>query len=46
MYNISPESKKIAEDLNLIIYPSKNKHKKIDVHDCYNNFLFSIGDKF
>jgi hypothetical protein len=33
-----------ANKLNLIIKPSKNLHKKIDVYDNNNNFLFSIGN--
>jgi len=33
-----------ANKLNLIIKPSKDLYKKIDVYDNNNNFLFSIGN--
>lgn len=33
-----------AKKLGVIIKPSKNKNKKIDVFDKQNNFITSIGD--
>ena len=43
-YKISDHSKKEAALLNLIIKPSKNKNKKIDVFTEDGKFLHSIGD--
>ena len=43
-YKISDHSKKQAALLNLIIKPSKNKNKKIDVFTEDGKFLHSIGD--
>ena len=43
-YKISDHSKKEAALLNLIIKPSKNKNKKIDVFTHDGKFLHSIGD--
>ena len=43
-YKISDHSKKQAALLNLIIKPSKNKDKKIDVFTHDGEFICSIGD--
>ena len=43
-YNITIYSYDKAKQLNLIIKPSKNKSKKIDVYDIDNKYLNSIGD--
>ena len=43
-YKISDHSKKQATLLNLIIKPSKNKNKKIDVFTHDGKFLHSIGN--
>ena len=43
-YKISDHSKKQASLLNLVIKPSKNKNKKIDVFTHDGKFLHSIGD--
>jgi hypothetical protein len=42
MYNISPETKQIAKAHNLIIRPSMNPKKKIDV--ILKDKIVSIGD--
>lgn len=42
-YQISKETYQIAKDLNVKIFPSKNKTKKIDVYDK-DGIKFSIGD--
>ena len=43
-YKISDHSKTEAALLHLIIKPSKNKNKKIDVFTEDGKFLHSIGD--
>jgi hypothetical protein len=43
MYEILPYSKKKAKELNVKIYPSRNKNKKIDVYDSNGYFITSIG---
>ena len=43
-YKISDHSKKQASLLNLVIKPSKNKDKKIDVFTHDGKFICSIGD--
>ena len=43
-YNITDYSYNQAKKLNLIIKPSINKNKKIDVYTINNEFLHSIGD--
>ena len=43
-YKISDHSQKQASLLHLIIKPSKNKNKKIDVFTEDGKFLHSIGD--
>ena len=43
-YKISEYSKKPAALLNLVIKPSKNKNKKIDVYTHNNEFLHEIGN--
>ena len=43
-YKITEYSFNKAKKLNLIIKPSSNKNKKIDVFDMNNNFLAEIGD--
>tara|TARA_Y100000114_G_C11703264_1_gene299571 strand:+ start:356 stop:661 length:306 start_codon:yes stop_codon:yes gene_type:complete len=42
-YKIKPLQRKKAKALNLIIKPSKNKMKKVDVFDKDGNKLASIG---
>jgi hypothetical protein len=42
-YKIKKLQKEKAEKLNLVIKPSKNKNKKIDVFDKEGNKLASIG---
>jgi len=44
-YKIKDLQYKKALRLNLNIYPSKKKYKKIDVFDKDMKFLASIGDK-
>jgi len=45
MYSISDATYKIANDMNLEIFPSENPNKKIEVYDIKTgNFLFYIGD--
>ena len=43
MYNITDYTKQRAKELNVIVKPSKNKGKKIDVFDMKGNKLVSIG---
>ena len=43
MYNITQYSFKKAKELNIIIRPSKNKNKKIDVYKG-GDYLTYIGD--
>ena len=44
-YEISPEAKKIAEKLGIIIKPSNKKLKKIDIFDANKQYIMSIGDR-
>jgi len=44
MYEIQPYTLAKAKQAGLIIKPSKNRKKKIDVYDKNNTFLKSIGD--
>jgi hypothetical protein len=44
MYKIKKYSYNQAKKLNVIISPSKNKLKKIDVFDNRGVLLYSIGD--
>lgn len=44
MYHIYPEQEKIAKKMKLVIYPSDNPKKKLDVYDKHGLFLKSIGD--
>jgi hypothetical protein len=44
MYEIQPYTRAKAKQAGLIIVPSKNPKKKIDVYDKNNTFLKSIGD--
>jgi hypothetical protein len=44
MYRIKDYSYEKANDLNMKIYPSTRKHKKIDVYSPDDQYLFSIGD--
>jgi len=44
LYKILPYTINKAKQLNVIIVPSENKNKKIDVYDVYGNFIVSIGD--
>jgi len=43
-YEIFPEQKKVAKKMKLMIYPSDNPKKKLDVYDTNGLFLKSIGD--
>jgi hypothetical protein len=43
MYRISKYSYIVAKKLGVLIEPSHNKKKKIDVLDYHNNFICSIG---
>jgi hypothetical protein len=43
MYHILPYSKKKAKELNVQIFPSRNKNKKIDIYDMNGYFITSIG---
>jgi len=45
MYRISPYTKKKAEMLNVIVYPSENPKYKIDIYDHKGLYLFSGGAK-
>lgn len=45
MYHIKPYTLRKAKQLNVIVRPSKNKAKKIDVFDKYGNKITSIGAK-
>ena len=42
-YNILPYTVRKAKELNVIVKPSKNKKKKIDVFDSHGAFICSIG---
>lgn len=44
MYKIKEYSFKKADDLNVIIKPSKRKNKKIDVYDKENKFIVAIDN--
>jgi len=45
MYSISDKTYKIADKMNLEIFPSENPNKKIEVYDKKTgNFLYYIGD--
>lgn len=44
MYKITPYTYEWAKKLNLIIYPSRNPKKKIEVYNKEGKFLFYIGD--
>lgn len=44
MYNITEYSKRRARELGVIIKPSKNKNKKIDVFRTDGTKIASIGD--
>ena len=44
MYEIQPYSLTRAKQLDLIIKPSKNEKRKIDIFDKDNKFLCSCGD--
>jgi hypothetical protein len=44
MYNIKKYSYDQAKKLNIVIMPSKNKLKKIDVFNNKGELLHSIGD--
>jgi hypothetical protein len=33
-----------AKELGIKIRPSCNRHKKLDIFDYHNNFIFSIGN--
>ena len=44
MYQITDYSYRRAKELNLEIFPSKRKHKKIDVYAKDGKYLASIGD--
>jgi hypothetical protein len=43
MYRISKSSYVVAKKLGVLIEPSHNKKKKIDVLDYYGNYICSIG---
>ena len=43
MYKISKYSYVVAKKLGVLIEPSHNKKKKIDVLDYYGNYICSIG---
>ena len=43
MYVILPHTRARAKQLKVIVKPSFNKNKKIDVYDKNENFLVSIG---
>ncbi len=43
MYKITARQLKNANALNVVIKPSKNKNKKIDVFDIEGNKIASIG---
>lgn len=43
MYVILPHTRTRAKQLKVIVKPSFNKNKKIDVYDKNGNFLVSIG---
>jgi hypothetical protein len=44
-YKITNYTKQRAKELNVIVKPSENINKKIDVFTKENKFLFSIGSK-
>ena len=44
MYIIQPYSLTRAEQLGVILKPSQNKNRKIDIYDTDNNFICSCGD--
>ena len=44
MYIIQPYSLTRAEQLGVILKPSQNKNRKIDIYDTENNFICSCGD--
>ncbi len=44
-YKIQPYTFKRAEELGVIVKPSFNAKKKIDVYDLNQNYLFSGGAK-
>lgn len=44
MYNIKPYSKQRAQELGVVIKPSKKKNKKIDVFKKDGTKIASIGD--
>jgi hypothetical protein len=44
MYRIKDYTYQKANELNLKIYPSTRKHKKIDVYSSNDQYLFSIGN--
>jgi hypothetical protein len=43
MYTITEYTKRRAKKLGLIVKPSKNAQKKIDVYDDNGNYIASIG---
>jgi len=45
MYEITPYTKKKAEELGVIIFPSEHEKKKLDVYDKETHlFLCRVGD--
>lgn len=44
MYKILPRTKKNAEKIGVLIYPSDNPKYKIEVYDWNGQFMFYIGD--
>ena len=45
MYQVSEYTKKKAEMLNVIVFPSENPKYKIDIYDSKGIYLFSGGAK-
>ena len=44
MYEITEYTKKKAKELNVLVSPSKRKHKKLDVFDSKGTYITSVGD--
>ena len=43
VYRITEYTKSKANQLGVIVKPSTNKNKKLDVYDKYGNFICAIG---
>ena len=43
MYHITDYTYERAKEINVIVQPSKRKHKKIDVYNMQGQYITSIG---